>query len=133
MYLNLLKDEEKKLFLELAYDLSASDGDFEEEETAMITTYCAEMGISFDITEKRTADSVINQINEISDIKSKRIIVFELIGLALCDDRYDENEKDMIYELAERISIEKSVVVEFETMISEYIKIQSQMNNLILN
>ena len=134
MYLALLKEEEKNLFLELACSLSASDGDFETEETEMIVTYCKEMGVTYDNTPgKRNAETIINQINKISDSKSKKIIVFELVGLALCDDKYDIHEKNMIYDLAEKIAVGKSVVEEFEHIIADYIKLQSQMNNLILN
>ena len=134
MYLTLLKDEEKSLFLELACSLSASDGDFETEESEMIATYCNEMGVTYDdSSEKRDVESIINQINDMSDSKSKKIIVFELVGLALCDDKYDISEKNMIYDIAEKIAVEKSSVEEFETIIAEYIKVQSQMNNLVLN
>ena len=49
MYLEVLNDKEKELFLSLAYNLSAVDKDFSPEERTIVSSYCHEMGISLDM------------------------------------------------------------------------------------
>ena len=133
MYLKLLNDQEKKAFLELACDLSAVDGNFEQAESLMISEYCNEMDISFEECSTNGDITVLlNKLNETLDGKSKKIILFELLGLALCDNMFDNKERDFIYSIAENFGIDKNIVNAFEDVISKYIKIQHDIDDMIL-
>ena len=48
MYLNLLKDQEKKMFLDLCKTIGNSDGDYSDSEKTIIKAYCQEMNIPYD-------------------------------------------------------------------------------------
>ena len=94
MYLNLLKDNEKELFLEMAYYLAAADGNYSDSEKLMMKEYCKEMQVEIlHGTIKRTVEEILDEINNKSDEKAKRIFIFELVGLTLVDGCYNEYRK----------------------------------------
>ena len=106
MYLNLLKDNEKELFLEMAYYLAAADGNYSDSEKLMMKEYGKEMQVEIlHGTIKRTVEEILDEINNKSDEKTKRIFIFELVGLTLVDGCYDESEKEFINKMANKFSV----------------------------
>ncbi len=94
MYLGILENKNKELFLNLAYNLALSDGDYSEDEEMMIKSYCNEMQIELDMKNiNRSIDSTIKEMSEECNIRDKKIIVFESIGLSMSDGCYCEEEK----------------------------------------
>ncbi len=133
MYLSLLGQEQKKLFFSLAYDLVISDGHFSEEEQAIINSYSIEMGVGFEQAEvDQDIDKVIRNLNEICDLRAKRIIIFEAIGLAMSDSNYDAGEKKIIFNALNVFGIETSFESQCEKMINYYLELQKNLNELIL-
>lgn len=51
MYLSYLNEKQKYLFLEFAYCLAVSDGDYSIEEENLMNAYCDEMSIIFDLNK----------------------------------------------------------------------------------
>lgn len=133
MYLGLLNEKEKKMFLDFAQYVSASDGNVGVEETETLKSYCVEMNISTQFEKPiKTVDNVIEEINSLCDDRSKKIIIFELIGLALSDNSYDIAEKNLINSAIESFNMDKNYIQECEKIISEYISFQNRVNALIL-
>ena len=132
MYLSLLNEEEKNLFLDFAQVLSASDGNIGVEEVEILKAYCAEMNISTQFEKpSKPVENIIEEINSVSDDRSKKIIIFELIGLALSDNCYDESEKKLIAEAIQIFDMDENYIQECEKVITEYISVQNRVNNLI--
>ncbi len=133
MYLNLLKDNEKELFLEMAYYLAAADGNYSDSEKLMMKEYCKEMQVEIlHGTIKRTVEEILDEINNKSDEKAKRIFIFELVGLTLVDGCYDESEKEFINKIANKFSVNGQLTGKIEKTLREYIMLQDEMNKLIL-
>ena len=134
MYLSLLKPEEKDAFLKLAYNLSNVDGSFGLEEKVVIESYRNEMNFEFDIEKYAGADSddIINDFLNVCDERSKKIIVFELIGLAMADNKYDDKEKKLIELLSEKYGLDGEFVERCNQAILEYISFQNKLNTLII-
>ena len=133
MYLNLLKDNEKELFLEMAYYLAAADGNYSDSEKLMMKEYCKEMQVEIlHGTIKRTVEEILDEINNKSDEKTKRIFIFELVGLTLVDGCYDESEKEFISKMANKFSVNGQLTGKIENTLREYIMLQDEMNKLIL-
>lgn len=134
MYLALLGKEEKELFLGLAYNMAASDGYYSDVEKETIAEYCKEMQIDFnENTMIKPIEKLLNRFNEISDGKIKKIIVFELIGLAMVDNNYNVEEKKLMKKIEEAFGIEQGFDEKCELIISEYISFQQKINQLILS
>lgn len=133
MYLSLLNPEEKNLFLELAVTIAAADGDFSSDEKIMVQAYCNEMQISYDEEIKPHAlDELLFALQEKSSERTKKIIVFELIGLAMSDKKYDESEKDIILKLQKEFNLTQNFTEQCEQIILDYISFQEKLNALIL-
>lgn len=133
MYLATLNSEEKKLFLSLAYHLASSDGNYSFEEEVMILGYCNEMGISFgkELISK-DLDYIFKEFMEKSSLQTKKIIVFEAIGLAISDKKYDAEEREMILKMQDLFHIEKTFVENCERILDEYIEFQNRVNEIVL-
>ena len=132
MYLALLKQNEKENFLKLAVALSSVDGNFGEEEHFMISQYCDEMGIDNHIPTDIEKDFVINNIANDSSEQNKKIIIFELLGLAMSDKNFAEAEETLIISLAQKLDLNADYVASCKEMITKYLELQTQINNYII-
>ncbi len=132
MYLALLNEKEKELFLGLAYNLAYIDGNYSDKEQKLINEYCQEMQIQFAAeTMVKSVDDIISAINQMSNDKIKKIFLLELIGLAMIDGNYDDSEKKIVYKMGKEFDLEVDFISGCENVISEYISFQERMNQLI--
>lgn len=133
MYLAVLSTEEKELFLGLAYNLSVSDGTYSEEEKTIMQSYCQEMQCDFDVnTMVRPLNQIIARLNEIADLRVKKIIIFEAIGLTMADGTYGESERTILSDIEKEFDVEKDFGDTCEKILKEYISFQTKINQLIL-
>lgn len=134
MYLGLLSKNEKELFLGLAHYVSISDDIIGAEEKEMLKAYCIEMNLPLDYEKpSKPINRIIEEISSVCSDKSKKIIVFELIGLAYSDKNYDETEKQLIINIVESFSLDKNYLQKCEEIVKEYITFQTKINNMVLS
>ncbi len=134
MYLSLLNNYQKSLFLSLALYLANTDSDYSKEEHEVIQSYCDEMNItenSFipftNITE------IISKIDESSNTQEKKIVIFEAIGLAMIDNDYSDNEKKLIQLINTYFGFDETFIIKCEELVNRYLIFQKEINNHILN
>lgn len=133
MYLNKLNENQKGLFLQLVYAAAMANGEYVEQEKAIIETYCREMDTEFDPKDATNdVDAVISVLSSISTDEEKRIIVFEVMGLILADYTYDDAEKGFMGKLSAAFGVDKAYIDKCEMLIDEYLKLQSDINALVL-
>lgn len=133
MYLALLNEQKKKLFLELVYKIACSDGDYSGKEKNMIASYCQEMQIEFQLSDiSHTYSEIIDELNLICNETEKRIIAFESIGLAIVDGTFDDSEKNIVREMCIDFALQNKFIDECEILLNEYLKIQNKINELIM-
>lgn len=132
MYLALLKENEKEQFLSLAVALACTDGDFGKEEHFMITLYCDEMGVEDHIPTIADKNLIIDEVIKNSEIQNKKIFIFELIGLAMADNSYEESERTFLNDTAVKFGLNENYVKNCENIISEYLQLQNKINNLVI-
>jgi uncharacterized tellurite resistance protein B-like protein len=102
MYLSMLDNDKKHLFLNFEIYLSKVDGDFSEEEKRIIDAHCIEMHIDnnnyeVDMTQSEVLDGLKKTLNE----KESKIVFLELVGTIMADNVYHGEEKALINKLAE--------------------------------
>lgn len=133
MYLGLLNAREKELFLGLAQHLIWVDGENSKEEQQMLLNYCEEMNLPY-INEpvQATDEEIIAELIQMSTIQSKKIIIFELLGLALVDGHYDKKEKEMLRVMNEHFGIGDDFGIRCEELIRSYIKLQKEIEEVVL-
>ena len=133
MYLALLNKNEKETFLGMAFNLATADGNYSEEERAIINGYCQEMQCVF-YEEKlvKPMDVLIQDIKLNSDNRIGKILVFELIGLAIADGNYDEDERNLINNIMVEFNIGAEFAKNCENLLKKYIAFQTKLNQLVL-
>lgn len=134
MFLHLMRDENKKLFLALTKALCHSDGHFSDDEKEMLAVYCKEMGISDDGAETVSAYAdLMDQLAAESDAREKKIIVFELLGLAHVDKDFSEDERRFVDELRDAFGMEADDITRAEQLIRDYLDLQGRLNRFVFD
>lgn len=133
MYLALLSKEQKELFLELALNVASADGNYSDEERIAIEGYCREMQLVFEHEKKvKPIEIIIEKLDSLCDDKIKKIVVFEIIGLAMIDNDYDDNERKIVNSMVTMFKLETKFAEECETILNEYISFCNKINQLII-
>lgn len=134
MFLSLLNTNQKKLFLSFAYDLAASDGDFSENERMAIKSYAMELAMEIKIEDvDKDLDHVVMAINKQCGVREKKIIVFEIIGLAMSDYKYDDGEREIVGNALTIFGLDAEFGDFCEKKLTEYLHLQTELNTRILS
>ena len=109
MLLDQLTPEEKKAFWNIANLLASSDGSSREEES-ILEQYNEEMGTGFEypaadeIDLKKELDTLRG-----SSAKERKIVYFELFGVAYADTAFDDREKQILDKVCLALSLTDDV------------------------
>ena len=109
MLLDQLTPEEKKAFWNIANLLASSDGSSREAES-ILEQYNEEMGTGFEypaaaeIDLKKELDTLRG-----SSAKDRKIVYFELFGVAYADTAFDDREKQILDEVCLALSLSDDV------------------------
>ena len=134
MYLMKLSENAKKSFLELAYLVAAVDNDFSDEEKIVMEAYKKELQIDYDLDAMDgniNLETVIRILCQDANEAEKKIIVFEIIGLAMTDNLYDDEEKKTVKMLNEAFQLDETYPSSCESLINQYIELQTQIDALV--
>ena len=124
MFLNELSKNEGIAFMQLVNGLANSDNVFAKEEKNLYNDYLEELNIK----ENEIPDTNLNSIYEnlkSSSERSKNIIYFELIGLALIDGEYDEKEVDFLEEIGKNLEIKRNKRIAFANYFHSFVDVYS--------
>lgn len=133
MYLPLFSEEQKKLFLELAFHMVMADGVFSDEERNVIDCYYSETKCKpLDEKSIRELNTVFNDMKSKLGDREKKIVIFEMLGLALADGDYAEEEKKIIEDLLKHLNISHDFVDKCKAVLGEYFDLQNKINTLVL-
>jgi len=104
MLLMKLEPKEKFSFLQLAHYLARIDNEYGEKEQEVILEYCAEMGIDNDDAFETEDFSLKDTLKDFKSVKSKKIVILELMILIHADDKFDLQERTLIKQINETFS-----------------------------
>jgi len=105
MFLNKLTKKEKKAFLQLAYYVALSDGDFSDKQKNIIQIYTQEMGIK-DKGFKKDKFNLKKTLSKFKTKKSQRVAFLELLALVYSDFIVHKAEKEIIEVMLEEFQID---------------------------
>ncbi|MCR5175661.1 MAG: TerB family tellurite resistance protein [Anaerovibrio sp.] len=165
MFLNRLSTDNQERFLQLAGMLCYADGKYTNNERQMMRLYAAEVGekVGAPIIEKVETDearhnqegekyfqlayrfrSIIEEVKDKSDMKERKMILFELMGLAHADKSFSENERKLITDAVEALEFNEDMLTrlndrghyfnihEVEDMLTRYVELQKEMTRYVL-
>lgn len=131
MFLNQLNQKEKETFMSLSVHVANSNGFLADEEKEMIQEYCREMGLdSFNVKDAVPMEDVLTVFKQ-SDLHIRKIVLFEILGLAYADGEYEDTEDDFIIQFATAIGLNKETVEEQETLLVEYLEILKKIVQIV--
>lgn len=132
MFLHLLTDNQKSYFLELAIKAAEVNGNLAIEEKNLIKAFSLEMGIPPIYSTESSLESILQNIKEECDMKTRKIIVFEILGILLVDSSYDEKEKEFLTKIIDILSISEEQVDQMKELLEEYADIYNKISQMIL-
>lgn len=112
MFLKEFNKEEAKAFINLVNQFANVDDNFVKEEEKLIKEYKNELNIEEDYNLVLAYDDVISILRRSSE-RIKKIVYFELVGLALIDGNYEDIEVDFLDKIAIDLDINRSMKIEF--------------------
>ncbi|MBN2778670.1 MAG: hypothetical protein JXR36_13575 [Bacteroidales bacterium] len=132
MYLQQLNQLEKENFLELAYLLANIDKEFANEEKLQFLQYRYEMHLHEDDynMKEKSIDVILEELSE-SEESIKKIITFELIGLALSDKNLRVQEIEMLKQVRTYFNISEEAFNKMQNKIEELQKLYFEVNELL--
>ncbi|MEW9124499.1 MAG: hypothetical protein AB2421_17435 [Thermotaleaceae bacterium] len=133
MFLHMLNRKEKEGFLDLAFSVSAYDGEFTVEEKGMIEQYRKETGLDSSehrINEKAEIENILKVFDD-SEKTVKNAIFIEILGLVLCDQNFAEKEKVIIGKVMEKLQIPEKQLEPTMQWINDLNKVYQRANELI--
>lgn len=132
MLLSLLKEENKKIFLELCIYASNANGVFEASERDMILEYCNEMKIvQFDMKCSKTLEEVFETIKKDCTETEKRIITLELLGLLYADDSFDYDEEGFLNNYVNAVDIQSELLDEIKSLFEDYLDVYKRIFKVV--
>ena len=108
MYLSMLSDTNKRLFLNLEIYLSKVDSDFSENERIISDAHCMEMHIDNNNYEADMSQSEIFEGLKALTKQESKIVFLELVGTIMADNVYHVEEKALVNKLAEALKLEEN-------------------------
>lgn len=112
MFLHELNKEESIAFINLVKEFANIDEIFANEEKKLIDDYIKELSLEECDVYKLTLEEIEKTLRDSSD-RVKKIIYFELVGLALVDGEYEHKEKVFLNNLAYSFNIGLARRLEF--------------------
>ena len=132
MFLNLLQEGNKRLFLELSVKAAMTNDIFSTEESELIKAYCREMNIPEEIpAAEEPLDNFLNNLSSHADSVEKKIVVLETLGLVRADGLYDEKERAFMEKLAAGLGINACVLDQLNSLLEIYSAVCKELRNAV--
>ena len=110
MFLNILNNQEKEIFLELAHHIARSDNDFSNEQKSIIETYCIEMTIE-DIEYNKDLFNLETLLAKVKEKESQKIILLEIMALVYSGNYLHIEEKKVINKMIDIFGLNPSLAI----------------------
>ena len=117
MYLNLLDNDEKRAFAELAEKMIEADGLVIGREASALAALKAEMGMTEAGGEGRSVDELAGVFK---GRRSKVAALLELIGLGYSDTAFSVNEESLVNAAANQMAISPDDLHQIEDWVKDH-------------
>lgn len=117
MYLNLLDDDEKRAFAELAEKMIEADGLVIGREESSLASLKAEMGMSDASSGSRGAEELAGVFKS---RRAKVAALLELIGLGYSDTAFSVSEESLVNTVANQMAISPDELQDIEDWVKEH-------------
>lgn len=107
MLLFELSKEESKAFMRIVLEFVSIDNKVNREEKNIVAKYLSKLNLSREEANNLTVEEA-KEILKNSEDKIKKMIYFDLLGVALIDGDYETSEIDFLDEIANQFNISRA-------------------------
>lgn len=100
MFLNILKENEKIAFIQLAKVIIKADKHIANQEMLLLKSFRDELDMDEVLNLSENSESIEWLCNQFSSPKSKVSALMELIGMGYVDGKFVMEEQNLIFEIA---------------------------------
>ena len=127
MFLEILKYEQKDLFLQLAVIAAKENGYVDEAEDALLTKFANEMNIAPKTEATLSLDEVIDKLASSCDKREKKIVLFEAAGIMNSVGEYSDAEFDFLKKIAAKFEISEEELETMMGLVSDYVALFNEI------
>ena len=120
MFLNSLSKTHKKLFMELAIKAAEANGVVELAEKNMLKAFSIEMSIEPFYSTNSDIETILQKMEATATENEKRIVLFELMGILISDEEFDEEERRFLEKVRSVFEVSESKCDEMMKLLYEY-------------
>lgn len=110
MLLFELSKEESKAFMRIVLEFVSIDNKVNREEKNIVAKYLSKLNLSREEANNLTVEEA-KEILKNSEDKIKKMIYFDLLGVALIDGDYETSEVDYLEEVADKFNISRATKI----------------------
>ena len=133
MFLSMLENEKKELFLDLAIHAVNANKNIAEEQKAVIAQYCSEMDMqNIRMETSKDLETVLEELLKVCTEGEKRIITFEALGLLLSDNTYDDMEKAFFQKITRKFGFRDALAEEMLVLLNDYNQVLDRICKAVL-
>ena len=132
MFLNYLNDEQKDLFIELAIKAAESNGIVALEQKNMLKCFAIEMNMKPVYQTNRDVETIIDDVIKKTSEKELKVILFEILGIIISDNVFDEKERYFTKHIVERCNIDLKIVDKMVSLLEDYSRIYKEIIETVL-
>ena len=131
MFLGQFSKEEQAIFLNLAYTMMYADHEVKDDEREKFQLYQTE--VEADITKAEVVDFVAELAKfQNLDITKKKMLLFELLGIAFADAEYAEDERVLMEQAAAFLSVSPVDMERMMTLVQDLAHIYQEVHEVIM-
>ena len=132
MFLEMLNDEQKDLFMNLAIRAAEANDEVEDSEVEMLRQFAVEMGLEPRTSTDMDVDEILKRLKEVCGVTERRIILFELIGIMFSDRLYDDREKEFLLDVTRRMELPETILQEMTSLVEKYMILYNDIFNIVI-
>ncbi len=132
MFLEMLNDEQKYLFLHLAALAASANNVVEDAERDMLIHFAREMNIEPIVKSDKQLDEITDALKELCGNTERKVILFELVGIMFSDTQCDEKETSFLNEVATKLSVSGDDIKKMIGLVKEYIDLYNKIFDTVI-
>ncbi|MBP5530037.1 MAG: TerB family tellurite resistance protein [Lachnospiraceae bacterium] len=127
MFLEILQDDQKDLFLQLAVIAARENGYVDEAESEMLLKFASEMKIPPRAEAIMSLDEIVDELAKSCDKREKKIVLFETAGIMNSDGEYNDEEYEFIKKIADKFEISEEELGAMMGLVSDYVALFNEI------
>lgn len=132
MFLNSLSKKQKNLFMDLAIKAAEANGVVELAEKNMLKAYGIEMEITPFYSSDCEIEMVLQEMKDISTESELKIVLFEILGILISDEDFDNSEKEFLNKVRTSFDISQEKCDEMLRLLYDYSSVYQKIVAAVL-